>query len=80
MSDITLDLRPPLGGRRQQQVMAAIEHAGHDGHLTIIVDRRDAHESDEIFRLLDEHNFDYQPKTGADGAYEIRARRQPHKR
>lgn len=80
MSDITLDLRSPHGGRRQQQVAAAIEHVGEDEHLTVIVDRRDAHETDEIFRILNEHHFDYQPKTGADGAYEIHARRQPQER
>lgn len=48
------------------------------GHLTIVIERTDAHEADEVFELLDEFGFDYQPKGDEDNRYLIKAKKLVH--
>lgn len=75
MSDIILDLRPLAGDERAHRLKQAIDQAGPVDTLNIRVEMVNAHETDELFEVLEENGFDVQPKGGHESTYNITARR-----
>lgn len=75
MSDITLNFRPEIEPNDIHTLMTVLPRIGQDEHLTIVVERTDAHKTDELVEILEDNGFDYQPRGGHDDEYSIVARR-----
>lgn len=75
MRNVTLDFRPAIEPDDVRYLLAVLPGIRENEHLTIVVDRADAHETDELVRILEEHGFDYQPRGGHEHEYSIIARR-----
>ena len=75
MSETTLDLRRMDPYEKKLQLKKALQEVGADDQINILVERFDANQTDYISELLDEQNFDYQPRGGQENQYWIIAKR-----
>lgn len=75
-----MDFRPELTPEQLAHLESVAVRLRPDETLTIVVDRADAHETDEVFELLDAYGFDYQPRSWYDGSYHIVAKRRQARR
>ena len=75
MGNITLDFRRGISPDdiKKLKGIAGDMEAGKE--LSIIIDRTDAHEADEITRILRENNFDYRTKGGHKDEFYIKGRK-----
>lgn len=64
MSETTLDLRRMDPYEKKLQLKKALQEVGADDQINILVERFDANQTDYISEILDEQNFDYQPREG----------------
>ncbi len=76
MPQYLLDFSGELGPSDNQKLLHTIKNVNHEDELLITMDSNDAHQADQIFRILDNHQFQYLPKgTGSGAKYQIYARR-----
>ena len=76
MSQYFLDFSGELGLSDNHKLLQTIKQVQEDDEVVIVMDSNDAHQADQIFRLLDKNNFQYLPKGTESGEkYQIYAKR-----
>lgn len=75
MGDITLDFRPAITPKKIQVLrrMAADMEIGQ--HLSIALERTDAHQTEQLVGILKENGYDWQTKGGHQDEFYIHARK-----
>lgn len=77
MGNITLYLGPTVDREAFNRVKSTLPRVGKDEQITITMESADAHQADNILRLLDVNGFKYQSRGSHDGnTYNIVATRQ----
>lgn len=75
MSHIILDFRLNYGRNETAQLLETLRRISEGDTLTIIADRRNAHELGRFYEILAHEGFDYRPRGGHNGELSIVARR-----
>lgn len=77
MGNITLHLDPTMDRDAFNRVRSTLPRIGKDEQITITMESADAHQADDIFRLLEAKGFKYQTRGSHDGnTYNIIATKQ----
>lgn len=73
---IYINFNAELGTQASKRLMDAIRNVDNDDEIIISLDNRDAHQADQLFSILEKHEFQYLPKGDETGErYYILAKR-----
>lgn len=73
---IYINFNAELGTQASKRLMDALRNVDNDDEIVISMDNRDAHQADQLFSILEKHEFQYLPKGDETGErYYIFAKR-----
>jgi len=76
MPQIYLNFSGELGPSDNQKLLHTLKDVGKEDELVISIDANDAHQADQIFGILNKHDFQVLPKGSESGlTYSILAKR-----
>ncbi|SKA96158.1 hypothetical protein SAMN05443428_12030 [Caloramator quimbayensis] len=76
MSDYRINFGSAIGPADMNKLYGMLSILGGNDELNIILESADAHQTESILKMLDEHDFDAATKGSSDGLhYNIIARR-----
>lgn len=75
MRNIVLDFRPRVGPHDADRLESLLHAVEADEQVTLVFDRADSHEIDDLLGVLHAQDFDFQPKGGHEDEYYILAQR-----
>ncbi|MDI3547930.1 MAG: hypothetical protein PWR10_1582 [Halanaerobiales bacterium] len=75
MGEISLDFRPGITPVKMETLKRVVADMEAGQHLSITLERTDAHQADEILEILKENNYNYQTKGGHQAEFYIKAKK-----
>jgi len=76
MGDISLDFRPAITPAEIAKLQQLVNDMEVGQHLSITLERTDAHQADEILNILRDNNYNCQTKGGHHDEFYIRAKKE----
>ncbi len=76
MGDLSLDFRPAITKAELSKLKKVIGDMETGQHLSIKIERQDAHQADQILDILRENNYNCQTKGGHGEEFYIQAKKE----
>ncbi|ACL69281.1 hypothetical protein [Halothermothrix orenii] len=76
MENTSLDFRPEITPKKINKLKETAGELKTGEHISIILERTDAHQAKNILKILEENNIDYQTKGGHEDEFFITGKKQ----